>query len=39
MTRTLTRSYDSHATARSVVDQLEAAGVSSHQHCRQRRQD
>lgn len=29
MTRTLTRSYDSHATARSVVEQLEAAGVSS----------
>jgi len=29
MTRTLTRSYDSHETARSVVEQLEAAGVSS----------
>lgn len=29
MTRTLTRSYDNHATARSVVEQLEAAGVSS----------
>lgn len=28
MTRTLTRSYDSHATARSVVEQLEGAGVS-----------
>lgn len=29
MTRTLTRSYDSHANARAVVSQLEAAGVSS----------
>ncbi|SIR35590.1 hypothetical protein [Bosea sp. TND4EK4] len=29
MTRTLTRAYDSHTTARSVVEQLEAAGVSS----------
>ena len=29
MTRTLTRSYDSYETARSVVEQLEAAGVSS----------
>lgn len=29
MTRTITRSYDSYATARSVVEQLEAAGVSS----------
>jgi len=29
MTRTISRSYDSHATARSVVEQLEAAGVRS----------
>jgi len=29
MTRTLTRTYDSYQTARSVVEQLEAAGVSS----------
>ncbi|MCU4180159.1 hypothetical protein [Bosea sp. BH3] len=29
MTRTITRSYDNHETARSVVDQLEAAGISS----------
>ena len=29
MTRTLTRAYDSHATARAVAEQLEAAGVSS----------
>lgn len=29
MTRTITRSYDSYSTARSVVEQLEAAGVSS----------
>jgi len=29
MTRTLTRSYDSYETARSIVEQLEAAGVSS----------
>ncbi|MCR4524660.1 MULTISPECIES: general stress protein [Bosea] len=29
MTRTLTRTYDNYETARSVVEQLEAAGVSS----------
>jgi hypothetical protein len=29
MTRTITRSYDNYGTARSVVEQLEAAGVSS----------
>jgi hypothetical protein len=29
MTQTLTRSYDSYETARSVVDALEAEGVSS----------
>ncbi|TCR68235.1 general stress protein [Bosea sp. BK604] len=29
MTRTITRSYDNYETARSVVEQLEAAGVSS----------
>lgn len=29
MTRTLTRSYDNYETARAVVEQLEAAGVSS----------
>lgn len=29
MTRTLTRTYDHHETARAVVEQLEAAGVSS----------
>lgn len=29
MTRTITRSYDTYETARSVVEQLEAAGVSS----------
>jgi hypothetical protein len=29
MTRTITRSYDNYETARSVVEQLEAAGLSS----------
>lgn len=29
MTRAITRSYDNYETARSVVEQLEAAGVSS----------
>lgn len=29
MTRTITRSYDNHETARAVVEQLEAAGISS----------
>lgn len=29
MTRTLSRSYDNYETARAVVEQLEAAGVSS----------
>ena len=29
MTRTITRSYDNHETASSVVEQLEAAGISS----------
>ena len=29
MTRTITRSYDNYDTARSVVEQLEAAGISS----------
>ncbi|AZO77455.1 MULTISPECIES: hypothetical protein [unclassified Bosea (in: a-proteobacteria)] len=29
MTRTITRSYDDYDTARSVVEQLEASGVSS----------
>lgn len=29
MTRTLTRTYDSYETARSVVERLEASGVSS----------
>lgn len=29
MTRTLTRTYDNYETARSVVEQLESAGVSS----------
>lgn len=29
MTRTITRSYDNHETASAVVEQLEAAGVSS----------
>jgi len=29
MTRTITRSYDNYETARAVVEQLEAAGVSS----------
>lgn len=29
MTRTITRSYDSHETASSVVEQLEAVGISS----------
>ncbi|MCU4180104.1 general stress protein [Bosea sp. BH3] len=29
MTRTITRSYDNYQTARAVVEQLEAAGVSS----------
>lgn len=29
MTRTITRSYDNYETARSVVEQLEAAGISS----------
>jgi len=29
MTRTITRSYDNYETARSVVEELEAAGISS----------
>lgn len=29
MTRTITRSYDNYETARSVVEQLEASGISS----------
>lgn len=29
MTRTITRSYDKYETASAVVEQLEAAGVSS----------
>lgn len=29
MTRTITRSYDSYSTARSVVEQLEAGGISN----------
>lgn len=29
MTRTITRSYENYATARSVVEQLEASGISS----------
>src|SRR6478752_10172781 len=29
MTRTITRSYDNYATASSVVEQLEGAGISS----------